>query len=756
MKWALCQSSRKPFHRKALALGAVALTPLLWLPMARSATPQPVWAESDAPLRLVFDRSEREAYALVRLPARVGEAYVADVRVWRNDERRAARVVWTNAESVFVLVDCQGTAAGAEFAAYALAGSRLAAVAAEGPVDPTPIRVVARRAYGQDPPLNADQLRMVEARADLPAVIFAVEDFDRVRDHAERWRGANNWEKSTHLVRLTTWLLAPTDGRWVFTLNGDSAAWLRVDENLAAEQTYSRGRDQWLAGKPMTLTRGLHRVTVDTVNLARRGGYDLAVAWQRTDAVPGTYADLQRITGGALTEGRLERRDGDLHAFAKATRGASYRFVGCPAVFMPVRLRSDSVSWSGAGLTSVWQDAGGRRLGTGAELDTVLAGGAPNASLTLIVTDTAGHSATDTTEVAVDRIPAVEYGVSSRLQGVPAFCYGEDPVLPEIHLRATSPDTVAFEVVAAVEFASGQSTNVCGRIRLERSWGRLMLPPGRADAFSAIRWRLLHGGETIQAGAWIFDAAPFDAMPETVDGDALRRAGEGVTYIARRASAGDLRRMAGLHDPEQRLLLLDGVLSLSDQSDARAAGAELDRLLARGLPGGRRVAYQRVELKALESDDDATGVARLMPFTQLEALLPADMVVLAPSLDTVHAGETLEAFERRLAALAGLIVGPGKASLILVAPPAFDILPGCGCTPDPDGRPCRHARDGRAFAEVVLRVADAYGLPVADLYTPFITAVSVDPLVRNGVLTPSGVTQAVRVLQRAIYGRSGE
>lgn len=748
--------SRHFVLRRFVGGALVFLMVALWGLMAPAAAPQPAWLEPTAPLRVVFcTQTEDDAFMLVRLPARLGAACVADVRAWRNNERRPVRVVWAEAEDVYVLVDCQGASAGATFVLYALAGPRLVTVNPDGPVDPTPVRVMARRAFGQDPPMNADQLHMMEARASPENKVFAVEDFNRVLVSAEAGRsGDGNWEKYSKLVSLSTWLLVPSDGRWVFTLNGDNAAWLRIDENMAAEQTYSRGRDQWLGGKPMELKRGLHRLMIDTVSMAR-SGYSLSVAWRRTDAAQGSKYDLTRITGGALAEGRIERRDGDLHAFAQAIRGMSYRFIGCPVVFVPVKLRSASVSWSRSSLNCAWQDVAGRSLGVGTELDTVLSGDGRHVPVKLSISDASGHVATDTTEVATDRIPAVEYGVSSRMQGVPAFCYGEDMVLPELHLRATSPDTITFDIVASIEFASGPPTNICGRIRLLRSWGRLMLPAGRADTFHAIRWRVLHGGETVQTGAWVFDAAPFDTMPEAVDGDALRRAGESVTFIARRASAGDVHRVAGLQAPEQRLLLLDGFLSSSEFAADRIAVSELDRLLAYGLPGGKCVQYQRVNLRAFESDSEVAGVARLIPYTQINALLPADMVVLAPSLDSLHAGETLEAFERSLAAMAGLICGPGKSNLMLVVPPVFDVLSGCGCVPDPDGRPCPHARDGRAFAEAIIRVADAYGLPVADLYTSFTTTVSLDPLVRNGSLTPLGIEQAARVLRRAIYGNNG-
>jgi len=722
-----------------------------------AAAPRPDWVDAGAPLRLVFTKPAHDAFALVRLPARAGAAYLAELRAWQGGNRRPVRMVWADEEQVYALVDCQGSEAGAEFVVYALPGDPPAQLPAEGAVDPAPIRFAMRRAYGQDSPADADQFRMMEARADKSVRIFAVESFDAANNNPEiRQGGDNNWERSANLMRLTTWLLAPAAGRWVFTIKGDHAAWLRVGETLAVEQTYARGRDQWQAGKPLALEKGLHRVTLDVVSMARRGGYRLAVAWRNLDAAAGAKTDLTPITGGALVEGRVERRDGDLHAFAQATpTGASYRFIGCPTVFLPVRLRSASVSWSGSSLACAWQDEQGRSLGAGPSIEAVLAGGGRRVAATLIVNDTAGRAATNSAMVAIERIPDVEYGLSSRLQGVPAFCYGDDPVLPELHLRATSPDAIAFDVAATITFVSGPPLQVGEKVRLTRSWGRMQLPPGRAEDFSAIRWRVSHGGETVQTGAWVFDATPFEGMPETVDGQSLRRGGDGVTLIARRASSGEVRRFPNLSEPEQRLLLLDGFLAPPESASGRAAGTALDRLLAHGLSGGRSVDYRRINLKALEACDEATGVARLMPLTQLRTLLPVDLVLLAPSLDGIQTGETLDVFERRLAALAGLIGGPGKSNLMLVVPPPLDILPGCGCVPDPDGKPCAHARDARALAECVMRVADAYGLPAVDLYTPFMTAASAEPLVSGGVLTPTGVNQAARTLLRAVYGREG-
>ena len=80
----------------------------------------------------------------------------------------------------------------------------------------------------------------------------------------------------------------------------------------------------------------------------------------------------------------------------------------------------------------------------------------------------------------------------------------------------------------------------------------------------------------------------------------------------------------------------------------------------------------------------------------------AGTVVLAPEIRGLSAGEDLGAFERRLAVVAGLLSEALGCNLVLVTPP-----------PDMAGG----AADMRDYAAVIHRVADAYGLRVADIYT---------------------------------------
>jgi hypothetical protein len=83
--------------------------------------------------------------------------------------------------------------------------------------------------------------------------------------------------------------------------------------------------------------------------------------------------------------------------------------------------------------------------------------------------------------------------------------------------------------------------------------------------------------------------------------------------------------------------------------------------------------------------------------------------------------------------------------VLLVVPPAFDVLPDCGCAAG--AAPCAHAAAARDVAETVIRVADAHGVETVDLFTAFRTARRpLGELVSGGRLTPAGAALAERLI----------
>ncbi len=708
---------------------------------AWAAAPVPAWRVEEAAIRTVFTRGAQDAFALCVLPADVDASPVAAVKAEASGVARPVRVVAVDGRQIQVLVDCQGLPENAVVAVYGIAGARRAEPEPEGVTNPAPIRVAARHTVGQDPPATLDDLKLLAVRASQQSTFFVFPSFDVVAAGLGKFAKGAGWDRPLSLLRLTSWLAVPREGRYVFALSGDNAAWLQIDGEEVVGQGYSRGRPTTQEGRPITLAAGLHRLMVDT---AVRTDYSLGVRWRPVDT---NTALPTLVTGGDLTEGRVERRDGDLHVFARVRRGLPYRFQGIPALFCPMTLEDESVCWSGGKLAYAWQ-IDGTPVGNGRRVETIrVATNRTNFVVGLMVSRAAdGTNGSATVTIPAETVPAVEYRLSSALIGAPAVCYGNDPVNPEIQVRATSPDATAFTLRAEVAGRDGATVVSETPLTLTRSWGRVVLPTGEADTFREIRWQVLHAGVVVNSGRWMFDAPPFESLPDGVDGISLLRGGSGVTLIARRVSKGEDARFTGLRR-EQRLLFLDGFVAAAGVADP-AAAEDLDHAVANG-PDGVSVAYQRLGLQTLKDAGDPHGGARLAPLASLGGLLPRDVVLLAPDLSGARDGETPESFERRLAAFAGALTEAGKTHLILVAPPAFDVLPGCGCEPGPV--PCLHARAGRLTAEIVYRVADAYGLIVADLYTPFSLDAGDSPLIAGGVLTPRGMRKAAEVFRRVLY-----
>jgi hypothetical protein len=155
-----------------------------------------------------------------------------------------------------------------------------------------------------------------------------------------------------------------------------------------------------------------------------------------------------------------------------------------------------------------------------------------------------------------------------------------------------------------------------------------------------------------------------------------------------------------------------------------------------------------VDVQAVEQNEAASGMSLLLPFAAVKAVLPATLIIYAPSFLGVSREGGTEGYERRLATMTGLLTGPACASprVLLVIPPDFDVLPGCGC--EPGDAPCRHAAEARKYAEIVVRVADAHGVETVDLFTAFRTASAGEPLVKNGALTSAGVALVESLIEK--------
>ena len=720
----------------------------LLLPLAVAAAPHEVrprltWNIEEAPCRLVAQKVG-ETFVLVRVPASVSDKPVAAVRVFYTTNEVPASVVWADAEEgITVLADVTSVPRGGGVRIYPIPGDALAVPApADTRVkDPTPLWGVARLTAGMDFPRSLADVKMLETRFEerdltrraLPAGYFAVADFSGLPATSapapDGWfRGG--WARMNHLVDLQSWLLVPADTSLRFGLVGVSPAWLLVDGKLVLEHPSHRPADAWTStNKGVPLKAGLRRIQVRTVCRTR---IDTALAWKR-DVEEGVAEDVVMVTGGGLLNGRMEWRDDRIHPYAVAEAGRAYRFSGIEGAFVPFTCVDESrVAKGTTGTVEVAWHVGDAFTGDGMTNTVTLRTTALPAKLRLDVKlaesgDTAEYAA----QLTFDGPVWAEYDVTSRLTGTPAVCLPDDVVKPIIRVRTTAPDGMAFRLDGTVVWRGGGSTNISAAVVTASGWAQMYLCPFQVSEAESLAWTLSHAGAAVSQGKAVFAHEPFAVLPDAVSGECLKAGDAYVVLVAANASRGEPPAAAGRGGP---VALLDGFL-------ASEAGLDESKI---------PVEWHRMDLRALERQEGSSGMAWLLPFAGVKDVLPAATIVYAPSMTEAGLQGGVAAFERRVAAMAGLLSGPacGSPRVILVVPPEFDVLPGCGCVAGEE--PCAHAKAANACAEAIIRVADVYALETVNLYNAFKTLHADAPLVRDGGLTDKGAKLAMGLIMKKI------
>jgi len=689
------------------------------------------WNVEEAPCRIIA-RKTGETFALVRVPAAVGDRPVAAVRVFYATNEVPVSVVWADAEEgVTALADVTAAPRGAQLRIYPIPGEALAVPAlAEARVqDPTPLWGLARRTAGMDFPRSRDDLRMLETRFDGRPGYFAVADFAGLPATSapapEGWF-QGTWMRMSHLVDLQTWLLVPADAEFRFGLVGTSPAWLMIDgEEVLAHPPYRPG-DAWTASQDLPLKAGLRRVQVRTVCRAR---IDTALAWKRAGE-EGVAADVVMVTGSGLLSGRTERREERIHPYALVETGRAYRFSGTEGAFVPFTCVNDTTLAATGTVALAWHinDA---FTGSGLTNSLILRTTDLPGRLRLNVQDASGATAEHTAQLTFDGPIWAEHDVTSRMTGVPAVCYSDDVVQPIIRIRTTAPDGMAFVLEGIISWRAGGATNITSAVTTANGWAQFYLCQFEVSTAETLTWELRHAGAAVSGGKAVFAHEPFSVLPDEVSGDCLTSEGTAVVLVAAHASRGEPVATAGRGGA---VALLDGFL---------ASGAGLNEA---SIPAD----WKRMDLRALERREDAPGMTWLLPFAEVKNVLPAATIVFAPSLTETSLQGGVGTFERRVSAMAGLLSGPacGSPRVILVVPPEFDVLPGCGCVPG--DAPCVHALEASAYAQAIIRVADVYALETVNLFNAFKTFRTDAPLVRDGGLTPKGASIAMGLIFKKI------
>lgn len=289
--------------------------------------------------------------------------------------------------------------------------------------------------------------------------------------------------------------------------------------------------------------------------------------------------------------------------------------------------------------------------------------------------------------------PVTHIGVDCSIAGVSPFLFPEDEVRPELHVRS---DADQVDVVVSATSRDGCSTlfAATSRVDIVRQWGRLGLPSWRAGDVGEISWSASVNGESLANGVTRFVHAPFDMAPTRAIGGALF-AGDITNCVFVGRSTGPGTNPPATMPRTESVVVAD----CFGHTPPGALDAALSRVFGGVLPGS---------VSHVGCQDLVTDKAAMASYPWLAAIprlcdsLANGVVVLLPDIGARD--EDVAAFERRLGVVTGLLSEAGGRAVVLATPPPRAPIFGV-------------ERDMRPYAEAIHRVADLYGLAVADVYT---------------------------------------
>ncbi len=593
----------------------------------------------------------------------------------------------------------------------------------------SPVYALIRKAAGKDLPATRGGFRYLMARAGEVVKRTSVVSFDLSGvSSASRYRSRRSYfTRSGFLVEMRSWVYRPTGGKVRFALKGYEAACLRVDGEIVAER-YKTGTavTSWSIGRELDLDAGVHDLEIYTAGRHISGQIGISVAGADPVAIAGD--DL--VCGARMLKGRLEHSGEVVHAAMKIDPGNPYRFGDDGVTFLPLHLSDRSVNWLGDPMSRAWH-LDGVVCGGDAEMDTVVQVERAR-ELTLAVESFLGFNAITSDRVMPPLKAAKMYDVSGCLSGVPAVCYDYDQAWPCVDVRAKVPEGMIFNLSADVKMLDGRTVRNSADVAIEVSWGRLALPLVTAGDVDSIDWRIAHAGVGIVSGSVDFVRAPLAELPTGVRGDMLQAAGDAREMVVVLEPYVELSKLSQSYKGVFPVALLDASLGTAahfDMDESHRFDSELSGLLQ---CDDGDVTF--VDASWIYNEDQShPSLGRISELSRRFANYPG-VAVISLGGEAILNNQPPDLFERELAALCGLLSGPGNVDLLLVTPPPYE----------------GYEEAVRDLAEAVQRVADARGYIVADVYTACRTLGDGAGVVDGLRITDRGATLAARVIARSL------
>ena len=675
------------------------------------------WRFPSFPLRTIF-RVPDTAHTNVMLKLnRVGSMPVNRNAFLACDPDGIAlplRVLYAGDEEVALALEVPGSRSG-YFAVYY--GSRTTnepVTAPEAASDPAPLAVGMISLPGRAIPTSWERLRhMVKSPLSQIKTPYRTAGFNEVgqtivRAEAEKEAKTEKEAKAkkdgrrnkagVKLALVRSFLLCPREGTYRFAVDCVDAGFVLVDNELVAAwpEEHALG-GTWQLGAPVSLKAGMHRIEV--FNAFDDSQANIRAGWLppgRKDIIPLSVQDL--IASCEVMDTKAECINRTLQPGFEATPVQAYSFRGVPNVFVPVRFKNITENWVAPGMESLWRFGDGTQSQEPNPVHIYRDSNVYKASLE--VRDVLGFVAGYSASVDCRQVPSEAYAASFDMAGLPAVCFGRDKMAPVLRYQGTGLGGVALDVNWELKFRSGISKKGHQELAPKNQTQIISLTPAFAGDLESLRWTVSHQQATLAGELIRFVRPPFDVLPARVEGDRLYDT-KGTRLVlvpkeeaSRSASAAPFRRFG-------KLVCVDDSLTVAGFRNADCE--TFDRILARLLKGRLDEVRYAVLPSWAQFQESYGPLRKLVDVPAALRQEHADVAILSIGLQDLMAEVDIDSFERQSAALTDVVATSMNIQTVWVTPPPYPSAPD----------------RSRVFAATIRRVAEARGIPVADLFTAF-------------------------------------
>ncbi|MCX7590134.1 MAG: hypothetical protein N2255_00755 [Kiritimatiellae bacterium] len=714
--------------RLALLVPAVAIS--TW------GAPTPPWRMPECNSRAVFELPERESRAVVvSIPNE--EGLTTDSRFAACDaagRNLPCRVVHVDHERAYVVICVPSRESNTGFLYYSAEPAGQAGTTAPVCHDPAPVLVEVQRAGGKSAPNSWEKMlflytsgnhgRQAVTRPyfdDIPYVPYGEE-----RRPEERARSI--------VIRFRTIFQAVEGGEYRFAIDCRDAGFLLVDGEHAAEWPGEHPPGQWQIGRILFLRAGPHVLDFYnclTTRMPPRLGW-IPPGREKVEPIPREAL----LTTEMVEPLRIERKDRSLHVGFAWNVLSAYSFRGLPHVFIPVKFRNATKNWITEAMSAVWFF---NNSGPVNEKDPVHIFRTPTIhTATLVVKDQLGFSGSTTGRIDCRHVCPRQYLVSCEVTELPATCYPSDIVTPTLRVSGFLPEGLRLSVAWEIERRSEETEKFETVVTPRVGPSRVAMTTVAAGKLSRLVWYVRHAGVDLFSGRILFLRPDFDRIPVKVETDRLYDAEGNQVVLVPHEMGGRFVQPANRKEN-----LRTGILCVDDFLDIPLvthtdSGDFLRQALRNNLGRLASPTIRHVRLGPGNSQD--TVFDPLLPLVEVPRIVQESgchIVVLSLGLTAWLNGLGIERFERQAAALSDLLSGTMKKFVVWVTPPPY--------LSDPNR--------ARGFSTAIRRVADARGIPVADLYSGILGTENQQELFLRGqdlVLSRKGQELAGRLMARAL------